>query len=467
MTIFNKKKYIYYFIFVLAITLLMLLSFQYCDTGVYEVWSVEFWDCFFKGNVKDFYRYTALNPRGTCEGHACSESWIQMLPMIVWDLPIWIFHKVNGLILVDDRMSIIWHKVLFIIFTFGTSYFALKISRLFQKDNEKSLISFFIILISPEVLISTMYAGQDEIIYMCTFLISLYYFLQKKKKAFTIWSIVTDCLNPMMLMFTIALLLIAEKKIYKILINIIMYISPLLLFKLAYRNDVLFNQKSNPIFADSMFSSSLSCIQESELLIPIVVIIIIFIYFKCYITDIEKTRGESVIWLITALVLLFEFLVGDEFINLFYRSFLYVPFVAILISISKQDLSMNLFLLDIMTYFRTVFCISENHRQAFNTQYVMENRFISRAAALIGNNHSGERMSLYDRLVEKFSVFNNLGMISAIVIAVGIIFLKINKTDIKGNVFETKLLSNKNIWILIYFMCMPLFMFMFYYILFT
>lgn len=464
----KKKKYVILFAFIMLITLTMLITFQYCDTGVYEVWSVEFWDSLFQGNIGGYYQYTLANPRGTFKDQACTESWIQMLPMIIWDLPIWIVHKINGQMIADGRFAIIWHKLLFVVFTLVTSYIVYKISRLYQDDSDKCWMAFFIVLASPELLISTMYAGQDEIIYVCTFLISLYYFLQKKTRKFLFWSIVTDTLNPVMLIFTFALVLIIEKKVYRLILNALAMVSPLVVFGILNNNDKLYASASLTKFLGGIFGNSVSFTQNKGLSIPLIIIIIIFVYFQCYSSDKTAIRGEYVLWLISAMFISFEFLVGDEYVNYFYRSFIYIPFIAILISISKQDIVMNYFLLDIITYSRTLQCISRNFPQVFNNRYVMPNRYITRICEMTGKiRNESASITLYNELIEKSPLCSNIGVFTAVTIAIGAIILYINRQNVDNvSMNEVKLVSNKNIWLFLYFCCMPIFLTAFYYILF-
>lgn len=467
-TLFNKTSHpvkleIVFGVSAVFVMLLMLITFQYYDTKVYEVWSVEFWDCFFSGNVKEYYAYTLLNPRGTFQNVACSESWIQMLPMILWDLPIWIFCHFEGQFVLNQPMYIIWHKGLFVVVTFIVAYYAYKICRLFV-DYDKSLISVGIILASPEILLSTMYAGQDEIIYVCTFIITLYYYLVNDKKKIIIWSIITTCLNPLMLIAIVALMLIYEKRIYMLVIDITIMLLPLFLFNFVYRNDKVYSKSSYSNYLGNLFNNSISFKMNNDFSVPIFIILIIVVYFYCYSKKIEEIKSEGVIWLLSLLFILFNFFVGDEYINYFYRSFLYVPLVAILISISKQDITMNFFLLDVMTYFRTINCISMNGDQVLDTFYAMPNVIYNAVANKTGSNASDERIYLYGKITEKISLASNRGLIVAITIAVGAIIMYINYPN--DNLQKVKLVSHKEAWIAIYLLCMPLFLAAYYVILF-
>mgnify|MGYP003596697403 CR=1 FL=1 len=125
----NNKKYIWCLLIIAVTYFLMLVTFNYSDTSIFEVWSCDFWDAVFSGKLQNFYDINILNRHGNIYSinMACGESWLKMLPMALWDLPIWIIHYLSGHPNVNGFYEIIWHKSLFIVASLVAAIYIYKI----------------------------------------------------------------------------------------------------------------------------------------------------------------------------------------------------------------------------------------------------------------------------------------------------------------------------------------------------
>ena len=163
----------------------MFATFKYLDFEMMTVWSIDFWDLFFEGRLHKFYPYTSLRLRMREELVAvCTGNYLWLIPWAIWNLPVWSIHKVTGTIKVTEFFSFMWSKVFLIILTFVAIYYLCKIVESVKGSKEYNKLIGLLVLASPEILMSTCYAGQDEILYIALFTMALYYFLENKKKSF-------------------------------------------------------------------------------------------------------------------------------------------------------------------------------------------------------------------------------------------------------------------------------------------
>ena len=137
-----------------------------------------------------------------------------LVPWAIWNLPIWIYNKITGTIKVTGFLSLMWSKLFLMVLTFVTIWYICRIVEEITADRSNNKLICLLILASPEMLISTCYAGQDEIMYIALFCMSLFYFLKEKWKLFYLCSVLAISFNPMMLIPFLVLLLMKEKEIY-------------------------------------------------------------------------------------------------------------------------------------------------------------------------------------------------------------------------------------------------------------
>lgn len=93
MSIVKNKKLIISLLALICVTYLITsVIFSFRDGLSLTVWTVEFWDVLFSGNLADFYDYTDLNLRGAPHG-AVAGSFLPILPWCLWNFPIWLTHR--------------------------------------------------------------------------------------------------------------------------------------------------------------------------------------------------------------------------------------------------------------------------------------------------------------------------------------------------------------------------------------
>ena len=130
----------------------MFTTFKYSDFEMMTVWSIDFWDLLFEGRLLEFYPYTSLRIRMREELVAvCTGNYLWLIPWAIWNLPVWIFHKVTGTIKVTGFFSLMWSKLFLIMLTFVTIYYLCKIVESMKGSKEYNKLIGLLVLASPEM----------------------------------------------------------------------------------------------------------------------------------------------------------------------------------------------------------------------------------------------------------------------------------------------------------------------------
>ncbi len=409
----GKTSGLYLFLFCVAVLtgLLMTATFSYGDTLSLTAWSLNFWDMLFKGRLNEFYQYTSLNLRGAAHAE-CAGNYLWLLPLCIWNFPLWVVHSLAGILPIDNFFSLFWSKLFLLAMQYVTAYYSARICYMLTKDREKAALAVILILLSPETLMSVTYAGQDEIVYIGFFMAALYYYLQGywKRCFWLMVCCVTIC--PIMAIPVLALLLLKEKNLYKVALACVIMALPLLLFEVMYRNDAIYQtvkeENGFATIAEGMLLTTKVTLSSN--MISLCGILLCVIFFICYASreEADDAYKKKVIYIMAVVFGAVCFLMMT---NRFYRLFLYVPFLVILIMVSAQNLGMNLLLFTAVTYGRTYYSLRAEYPQNMNTAYVMGNSWITGLCDLMGSDiyrPSSERygICLWTRFNEYSSVYH-------------------------------------------------------------
>lgn len=344
-----------------------------------------------------------------------------------------------------------------------TIYFCGKICMFMTDDIEKAVLAALLIMASPEIMMSVGYSGQDEMTYVCFFTISLYYFLKGKQKIAYLWMVCAVTCCPLMLMPVLAMLLIKEKNIFKLISYVIGLTVPLFLFELFYRNDMIYQtaKTANDFTKMAWDMLGASTIDTALGEISIAGFILILFYFGCYNVQMEDTVEcrKKILYTVAVTFAAISFLMT----NGFYRLFLYVPFLIILILISEQDLHINMLLLMILTYGRALFACYRNCPDNMNTYCVMKHSWITALCDRLGSvkYHPENSGCLYHYLEGRAITPCLMILAATCVMACISILLVINCPSCKKRLYVQGGVKS-SLSIAFYSMCTPLLLILFY-----
>lgn len=463
----QKESRIYALLTAVAVLtgLLMLITFEYEDVDSLTAWSLNFWDLLFKGRLDAFYEYTAQNVHGAVHEN-CGGNYLWLLPLCIWNLPLWAAHSASGTLLVTNFFSICWTKLFWSLLQAATAYVSAKICAMMTSDREKVIMTFLLVMASPEILLSVGYTGQDEITYICLFVISFYFFLKGnwKRCYFLMACCVTLC--PIMILPVLAVLLFREKRIIRLFLYVTGTVLPQIAFEILYRKDQAYQAARKVNDFGQMMQGMLRgfVLQTNWGALSVAGILLCLLYFYCYFEKMpeEKAEYHKTVTYIVALVFV---IVSFGMVNDFYRMFLYVPFLVIAIMISGQRVEVNLFLLTAITYGRVFQAVGNNYPKSLNSVYLMKHSWITALCDFAGKTKYLDSM---EDSVCLWSYMINLGgmldllclIVETCVMGAVVVLLVINRRGYRKQ-YETKIAQNGIL--AAYTLCMPAVMICYYF----
>lgn len=165
---------------IVVTTIITLLAFDYIDCHSLTCWSISIWDALSEGRLLDYSEVTFENKRGAYHDGDVG-GFLQLLPWGVWNLPIWFAHSTPGNYDIDTPACMIWTRLFLILCLLLASYYVKKLSFTVTGDRTISEYAFLLCFSSSTAFMSVMNAGQNEIMYIVSFLASIYYYQKGHK----------------------------------------------------------------------------------------------------------------------------------------------------------------------------------------------------------------------------------------------------------------------------------------------
>ncbi|WP_155828783.1 hypothetical protein [Butyrivibrio sp. XPD2006] len=478
-----KKTYVEdrkLFIFATIITLIgaffFFWSFNYIDGQTITAWSVNNWDLLVEGRWQDFYLDKAMNTRGAAPIHSDMTQEGMTSPFMyilqsIWCLPLWLTHYFNGNMNVGTIGCVYWYKALLFLTIVLMAYFCYRITKRVSGSDYNGVLAGFIVLASSEVMLSAGYSGQDEVIYLCAMVLALDFLLRDKMMAFVLLSMYAVTLCPMIIIAILPMLLIKQKNVLRVLADAVVMFIPTLLWAVVSSG---FEQKSTSSTMNDQLARTFDYIQ-----IPIIsgkaslmVIVFVVVCFLSYVTK-PDMDDKRMIW-ISSLMMVYMSFFND---NLFYRSLLYVPFVAILMccnaggakagtnagSGADTTLDMKLLLMTVLSYLR-FFALGIDSPMHMNTRYTQDNKAIVALCKAFGSDKYQQSDPLVTKIIEKAPSLHDLASaingvcVAAVLLLLWITFSEENEKRIAG---ATKILDRR-VLIVLYGLCVPIYIVLFY-----
>ena len=295
------------------------------------------------------------------------------------------------------------------------------------------------------------YAGQDEILYIFCFVTALYFYLRDEKKKFYFWSVCAVSFCTIMIVPFLLLLLLKEKRVIKIGICTMGTLIPTVLFDFLYRNDKLYQSAKTDFTNMIVEMFGVSSVNTVLGQVSILGILLVLLFFHCYGLKIgdDIASQKKVIYVLAVLFML----MGIFMENNFYRLFLYIPFLVLLLTTSKRNLRMNFFLLTVSAFGRALLACAVNGAQNMNTRFIMKKSWISNLSNAVNGSNSIKDLGLYDKLMSRFPFFSGIVMMMT-VCTVSAMFLLIIINNPKYNI-EHEFAVDEKISLTGYVLCMP------------
>lgn len=358
----GKKYYEYALIVMAAIGLVTMgLMFTYMDVTSIQGWAFEFWDCIFSGRITRLHTVIGENWRQVPHV-SCGGNFLWLFPIAVWNLPLWVLNEICFHFVELPQWMTVWTKFLYVA---AVILMAKEITRIVDAEKqEKNEIILFCVG-SFEIILSTMYAGQDEILYLSIFMIAMRCYREQKYKRFLVLGILAATMCPIMLIPLLVLVL----DIRKIWLSIIILFATGIIgtiYQFIVKNDEWFWQyhASALVMIDDMVGQNTYGAPLGDIA-PFYLVIILICYVSLFVPTFDLDRQKDKIQLACISMLAISFLTTQ----VFYRWLLYVPFAIILIYL-RGNAHIQGVVFCIISYTRAYWILRQT--------YIMDSSFESR-----------------------------------------------------------------------------------------
>jgi len=245
-----EKPHLIDYLFFGVIILFLYFSFNHGDITATSVHGKVLLDMVWKGkNILEFYDIN----QGTAA---------YLLPQYIifgiWSIPVKIVYFILGLSRIGINevgrirgFTLWWYKLLPTLFYVSSAFLIYKIGLLLQMDKNKAKWMSFIFLTFPMAVFSQFIFGQYDIIGVFFELIMIYFFLQKKLLKASLICMIAVTFKVFPIFIFLPLILLYEKKVFKIIGYTIISFSGYLFFNLLFSGSEMFkisNQFNNGMF---------------------------------------------------------------------------------------------------------------------------------------------------------------------------------------------------------------------------
>jgi hypothetical protein len=304
------------------------------DDGIsIQTWSFDFWDCVFSGKLNQFYTYLYENVRGA-RHISCGGSFFWLIPIAIWNLPLWIANKLIWGYMVLPELFGLWTKFFFLACMIALCSV---IARIIEAGTEDKLDVMQFLIASPAITISSFYAGQDEVVYELFFFISLLLLKEKKYKKAYAFGLISVLMCPVLTPAFLLCLIAIEKNLWRVMLNLIPYFLVSALYQLFFRADEMLNyvNVSATGWIQIMFRYWMIQTPMGDLPIWALVYTILcwYVYKKCFLLSEENKNYIILLVSVSVSVITLIFMSNQ----VFYRQMLWVPFVLLLVMIEKEQ----------------------------------------------------------------------------------------------------------------------------------
>lgn len=309
------------------------VSFFYIDLSSLTIWTTNIWDCIFGEGIQNYYLYSAMNLAGV-EHSIVGNDLLIYFPWAIWNLPIWLISRATG-ISISTNVYMLFYSKLFLVFVFtGVLFITNEICKELKIGDEKNTWVIYLTTSSAFLFTSIAYAGQNDILPIFFFLIGLLYLLRKKQYYFLFFAAISIAMKPYMMFSTIVLILLIEKKPWRVLAKLASVFSIYIIQKIILSAFPYYNEAMNSGAADGevaqLLHARLSIAQyDVSVLVILLGAIAIFAYFK---KTSEEEFNKYVIFYATAPLLLIFLAAGYSF----YRPMYLIPLLYILFLMNKN-----------------------------------------------------------------------------------------------------------------------------------
>lgn len=287
-----------------------------------------FWDKLFDNPIMHYYdSYTDPNIHNF--------NLLSRLPLIIWYLPSWLITKLFGGEIYVRFYHQMWHKLFLIIMYVLCIKDMAQICKEIEEGKEGNKYAFLSMIVSPSIILSVFYSGQDEIVYIVFFMHALLHYIRGNRKKYYFWLICSIACCSLMLLPYLLLTVIDDKKIYSIIGKILVPLIPQWCYSMFFSQCLTYKYTTSDNFLEWYFTRNNISMGYGTFSILAVLLVFIFVFAYLYHPDSGemKEKIKKFLFFCTVMFMTLEILGWDQF----YRKFLWIPF-AILFLVKRESL---------------------------------------------------------------------------------------------------------------------------------
>ena len=407
-----------------------------------------------------FYTDKAINLRGAMHSDMSAEGLISPFMYIlqsIWCLPIWLTHYFNGNLYIGTIGCVYYYKVLLFILTVVMAYYCYKLAKELSGSGYKSLLSGLFVLGSSEILLSTGYSGQDEIVYLCATIMALDSLVRNRMKLFVGLSIFVVTLFPLMIVPLFAMLVLRQKNLIKIIIDVVIMFIPSALWMLI-SSGMEGKYTANTMNEQFAWIIDYIGIPVANGSASLMVLVSFAVFVICFYLD-RNISSRQIVWFSSLLPIYLSFFTN----SLFYRSLLFVPFVCILITMCEgKSFDLAVLMMAVLNYVR-FFTLGIKSPMHMNTLYTGDNKAVVAFCQSFGSTKYEAYDPLINKIIEKAPTLGNLGSsLNAVNVLAILILLWMTFSDKNSKKLESRELISYKISFFAYMVCIPVYLMVFF-----
>lgn len=326
------------------ILLFLIVLFLHGDTKNLITWSINMLDVTFQGHPLEYYKYSIENPNMAPTQYVSGTLYSLML-WAVWNLPIWIAKQAGGVEVLNNPLVWIWGK-LFLALCLGiTLKFIYNIVKEMTNDNNRAKWAMFLMTTSVFVYTGIGYGGQNDIV-ICMFATAAIDCLIKKKyKMFYFLAGMAISVKYFFLIPYVAIILLLEKKIYRIVLKVFVGCGPTLIYWLGTRFCPMINESANQgspvgVLLREMVGGAFPVVYGNAISLFIAMLLIVYVLAYLTIPKDDEEKNKFLIYYIVAASM--SMLLFSTF--QYYRVVMLCPFMVILLVMDEKKMRINIIL---------------------------------------------------------------------------------------------------------------------------
>lgn len=223
-----------------AAFLLLFYTLVYSDILITVQHSLNLWDYILEGRLGSFYAesYGAVETLGYHTGDSVFYDFPLYIVFAAWNFPLWLLRRFAGANILCSPLCVAWAKSLLLAFT-GLALWALgRVCRALGLDEEAAGWARFLTLSSALFLSAVVLLGQYDIIAISLMLLGLEAYLRGDTRRFLLFFALSAPMKFFTLLAFVPLLLLREKRVGHILLQLGCSVSLLAVFRLLFHSEV-------------------------------------------------------------------------------------------------------------------------------------------------------------------------------------------------------------------------------------